>query len=123
MITTKLLVASLTIVGLLGCKQFYDQKRAANATSSKTLTHVFFESQKIHVWSHLPIAESSGGEKSRDGALNVAGDGWLKYENGPRVESAGSKLLFNQDSIAVISLNMVVNQTNFVMGAFIRTFE
>jgi|GEM_PF-2146568 hypothetical protein len=123
MITTKLLVGLLTIAGMLGCSSSTTKSDQQMQPAQKTVTHVFFKSQKIHVWSHLPIAESSGGEKSRDGALNVAGDGWVKYEKGPRVESAGSKLRFNQDVIAVTALNMVVNQTNFVMGAFIRTFE
>jgi len=123
MITTRLLVALLTIVGSLGCRSSTTKSGQQLQPAQNTVTHVLFESQKIHVWSHLPIAESSGAQKSRDGALNVAGDGWVKYENGPRVESAGSRLLFNQDAIAVTSLNMAVNQTNFVMGAFIRTFE
>jgi hypothetical protein len=123
MTTTKLLVELLTIVGLLGCSRPTTQSDQQMQPVQKSVTHVFFKSQNIHVWSHLPIAESSGGEKSRDGALNVAGDGWVKYENGPRVESAGSNLLFNQEVVVVTALNMVVSQTNFVMGAFIRTFE
>ena len=107
------------IYGLMGCSI---TKKPPVADGLENVTCVIVEPVGLRVWSRLAIEEIIGSVKPGR-VFEVVGDAKIKYQSGPEITVSNNMILFNGSNVDLTAKSMVVTTTNYIMGAFIRTFE